>query len=113
MLRDALTGTTDPQPGVYAPHAYYRHLTLQKIMESSSEGGQAAMAFLREQDLANKRKTRDGLMLGGAICFVVGVALMIFLNVIVAQPVYLVGLFPLAVGIVLCGAGYVYRPAEH
>jgi hypothetical protein len=98
--------------------AYYKSETLKKIAESGA-GGDTALEFLREQEKIRERQRRDGLRLGGLISGVVGVALMIFLRAMAHDPhtgveaeVYLVGLTPLLIGIVLFLYPYLLAPKE-
>jgi hypothetical protein len=104
--------------------AYYKSEMLKKIVESQGPGATAALEYLREQERnaelrrqENERKSlkrdRDGLRLGGLLTAVVGVCLMIFLHVLVSERgVYLVGLIPLGVGLVLLFFSYFWGPPE-
>jgi hypothetical protein len=90
--------------------AYYRHETMKKVAEMPAEGG---LALLREQERNNVRHRRENIKLGGLITLGVGIGLMIFLRAIdSAQPVYLVGLIPLFVGIALLMHCYVLAPKD-
>ena len=90
--------------------AYYRHETMKKVAEMPAEGG---MALLREQERNNVRRRRENIRLGGLITLGVGIGLMIFLRAIDSgQPVHLVGLIPLFVGIALLMHCYVLAPKD-
>lgn len=87
--------------------AYYRSELIKKAMESASEG--SALEFLRETDREKERlkarRARSGTRLGGSITIAAGTGLMIFLRAIEEpqQPVHLVSLIPIFVGVVLLG----------
>lgn len=85
---------------------HHRHQTYQAMLQSPGEGADAVLALIREQDARQQRvqeeKQLQGLKLGGLINVGVGIGLMIFLGAIAPEePVYLVGLIPLLVGLVL------------
>jgi len=85
--------------------AYYKSETLKKIAES--QGGEAVLAILREDKVAEHRKQIEGLRLGGMITSVVGVGLMVFLHQAAAgEQAYWVGLIPLLIGAVLLVHSY-------
>ena len=85
--------------------AYYRHETLKKISEMPPESG---LALLRQEERSNAHRRRENIKLGGLITLGVGIGLMIFLRAIDSnQPVYIVGLIPLLVGIALLSYSYV------
>lgn len=86
----------------------YRHELIKKIAEQPPDAAERVMRFIREEEEtkeARKRaEARFGLQLGGTITFTVGVVLTIFLWYIVedpGKPVWIVGFFPLAIGVVL------------
>lgn len=88
--------------------ALYRHELIKKIAEQPPDAAERVMRFIREEEekkeARRRAETRFGLQLGGTISFTVGVVLTIFLWYIVndpGKPVWIVGFFPLAVGIVL------------
>jgi Mg2+ and Co2+ transporter CorA len=91
----------------------YRNETLQKLAESPNSGAEAVMEFLREEERVRVRRTKDGLKLAGIICTAVGVALTVVLSVAMPPdkpPIYLIGLIPGTVGVILFGAGFVTGP---
>ena len=87
--------------------AFYRGETLKKIVEAQGAGSPVAIEFLREEERIKRQRRREGLKLGGLITLAVGIGLMIFLRAIErADPVFLVGLIPLLIGVVLTVYGY-------
>jgi uncharacterized membrane protein YcjF (UPF0283 family) len=82
--------------------AYYRSETLKKIAETQGPGGTAALDYLREQEQRNARRQREGMRLGGLITAAVGIGVMALLRGLAHdEPVYLSGLIPLLIGIVM------------
>lgn len=85
---------------------FYRSETLKKLAES---GSAAVVEFLREEEKQDERRRAvhrermvEGNRLAGMILLVVGGMLAVFLYYIVPNmPVYLIGLIPLGIGIVL------------
>jgi hypothetical protein len=93
--------------------AFYRSETLKKIAESSGAGGAAALEILREQERVAQRRRRDDQRLGGLVTVAAGGGLLIFLRAIVPnEPVYLVGLIPLFVGVALLAHTFLFGPKE-
>lgn len=81
--------------------AYYRHETYRKLADGQGSS-QEVLELMREEERARARRLRDGLLLGGLITGVSGLGVMIFLYVIVeVKGVFLVGLIPLLIGLVL------------
>ena len=93
---------------------FYRSETLKKLAES---GSAAVLEYLREEErlddrrrLEERDRAREGSRLGGLILMAVGGALAIALQQIVRdQPVYLIGLIPIGLGIVLLGTSLIGR----
>jgi purine-cytosine permease-like protein len=82
--------------------AFYKSETLRRITESSSEGAKAAIDLLKEEERLTRVKAREGMKIGGLVCVAVGIALLIFLRMLVhEEPVYLCGLIPGFVGVAL------------
>jgi hypothetical protein len=85
---------------------FYRSETLKKLAES---GSAAVVEYLREEEKQDERRRAvhrdrmiEGNRLAGMILLVVGGMLAVFLHYIVPNmPVYLMGLIPLGIGIVL------------
>jgi hypothetical protein len=91
--------------------AYYRSETHQKMLDGSPESADAVRALIREEEERRERRRaeslRMGLRLGGLITMVAGVGLAVFLYYLVDDdPVYLVGLIPLLIGLVLALYGF-------
>jgi hypothetical protein len=82
--------------------AYYKSETLKKIAESSGEGAKSALELIREQEKNSVRRRLEGMKIGGLVTVAVGIGLMIFLRGVEhEEPVYLVGLMPLLIGVAL------------
>lgn len=80
--------------------AYYRSEMLKKVAET--QGGQAVVDLLRDERRDELVQHREGLKLAGLITAAVGVGFMIFMSQMEhKQPVYLVGLIPLLIGVVM------------
>ncbi len=93
----------------YQSKDYYQAQALQKIAESGGQSD-AILVFLREERVNAARRTREGTRLGGIINVAVGMALIVFLQQIFpGKPVYLAGLIPTAVGVILVGYSFVIR----
>jgi hypothetical protein len=82
--------------------AFYKSETLRRITESSGEGAKAAIELLKEEERLKRIKDREGMKVGGLVCVAVGIALLIFLRMLVHdEPVYLCGLIPGFIGVAL------------
>ncbi len=80
--------------------AYYRNETLKKIAESSGEGAKSALELLREQEKNFATRRIEGMKIGGLVTAAVGIGVMALLRGLVHdEPVYLVGLIPLLIGV--------------
>ena len=91
--------------------AYYRSETVKKIAETG--GADAALEYLREDEKKTAQRQREGLKLGGAITAASGIALTIFLGVVVkGGPVYLAGLIPTLAGLVMVVFAVTAAPRE-
>jgi len=106
VLREAVKQREVPPPNTMnynynrEREAYYRSETAKKIAETG--GANAAIEYLREDERKSAARQREGLKLGGAITAAAGIALTIFLGVVVkGGPIYLAGLIPTLVGIVM------------
>ncbi|MGA2358016.1 MAG: hypothetical protein ABSF66_03370 [Terriglobales bacterium] len=90
---------------------FYKSETLKKIAESSGEGARAAIELIREQEKNAAKRRFEGMKLGGLITAVVGIGVMVLLHGLVqSQPVYLAGLIPFLVGVVLMLYGFFLAP---
>lgn len=80
--------------------AFYKAETLRRITEASGEGAKSALELMREDDRLKRINAREGMKIGGVINLGVGVALMIFLRVLLSDNgVYLCGLIPALIGV--------------
>ena len=80
--------------------AHYRNELVRRFTESGDSAG--ALQYLRDVDRAEEEKQRNSALMGGLVNMAVGAALMVFLYALVPDVgVYLVGLIPLLVGLVL------------
>ena len=117
VLREAVAAWNRPEPPIHpwvAIHRY-RNETLQKIADSSSGSAGAVMEFLREEERARARRTKEGLKVAGLICVAVGIASAVVLAAVLQPdqpPIYLVGLIPATVGAVLYGSAFVIGPKQ-
>ena len=97
--------------------AFYKSETIRKIAES--QGGSAALEYLRESDHNAARQRREGQRVAGLVTFAVGVGVMIFLRRVPISPdsgsdssAYLVGLIPVLVGVALLIYSYLLAPKD-
>jgi hypothetical protein len=93
--------------------AYYTSETLKKIAESSGEGARSALELLREQEKNAVKRRLEGMKLGGLITAAVGIGVIILLRGLEhEEPVYLVGVIPLLIGLALLAYAFVLAPKE-
>ena len=93
--------------------AYYTSETLKKIAESSGEGARSALELLREQERNAVKRRLEGMKLGGLITAAVGIGVIILLRGLEhEEPVYLVGVIPLLIGLALLAYAFVLAPKE-
>ena len=97
--------------------AFYKSETIRKIAES--QGGSAALEYLRESDHNAARQRREGQRVAGLVTLAVGVGVMIFLRRVPMSPdsgsdssAYLVGLIPVLVGVALLIYSYLLAPKD-
>jgi hypothetical protein len=91
--------------------SYYREETFRKILDHGGDAGDRILGLIREEETERARRRIEGLKLGGLITTVVGVGVMIFLGMLVDdEPIYLVGLIPLLIGLVLAIYGFFMAP---
>ena len=84
--------------------AFYKADTMRRLTEGSGEGAKAAIQLMREEERLKRIKTLEGLKIGGIINVAVGVALLIFLRVLLgggAGSPFLCGLIPGFIGIAM------------
>jgi hypothetical protein len=94
--------------------AYYRNDMLKKVAEAQGPGAASALELLREEAKILSVRTKQGLKIGGLVCFCVGIGVLVFLKAMVTdEPVYLCGLIVMLIGIALYAGSYVVTvPAE-
>jgi ferric-dicitrate binding protein FerR (iron transport regulator) len=93
--------------------AYYKSEVLKKIAETPGAGAVSALELKREEERIAERRRHGGLRLGGLITLAVGIGMMVFLRALEhEQPVYLVGLIPLLIGVALLAYSYLLAPKE-
>jgi Flp pilus assembly protein TadB len=91
--------------------AFYRNDTLRKIAESQG-GASAALEYLREEERNAERRRRERLKLGGLISMAVGIGVSAFLVAVLPyNPVFILGLIPLLVGLSLLIYVYIVAPS--
>ncbi len=79
---------------------HYRNEMARKIADADDSG--PILEYVRANERADAEKVRMKASVGGLVTLAVGAALMIFLYMLVpTSAVYLIGLFPLFVGMVL------------
>jgi hypothetical protein len=94
--------------------AYYREETYRRIVDHGGESGDRVLELIREEETTRARNRIEGLRLGGMITTAVGVGIMIFLWAIAKEEqVYLVGIIPLLIGLVLLVYGFFMAPKPH
>jgi hypothetical protein len=81
--------------------AFYKAETIRRVAESSSQGSNAALQMLLEQERIRRINTREGLKIGGLINIGVGIGLIIFLSQLVGRQVALFGLIPGLIGVAM------------
>ncbi len=84
--------------------AFYKADTMRRLAEGTGEGAKAAIQLMREEERLKRIKAREGLKVGGLINIGVGIALMIFLRVLLGSgsgSPYLCGLIPGFVGVAM------------
>ena len=96
---------------------YYRNETYQKMLDGSVESAETVRALIREaeerREARRRRSLKLGLKLGGLITLVSGVGLAIFLYFLEENdPIYLVALIPILVGLVLAVYGFFVQSRE-
>ena len=80
--------------------AHYRDEMARKIRDAEDPG--PILEYVRANEKADADRVRLKVSVSGLITTAVGAALMIFMyNIVPQYPVYLIGLFPLFVGMVL------------
>lgn len=82
--------------------AFYRAEMVRRLTESSGEGAKAAVELVREQDRLERAKKHEGMKIGGLVNIGVGVALIVFLHMLIPnEAVFMCGLIPAFIGVAL------------
>lgn len=93
--------------------AFYKAETFRRMAEASGEGAKAALELLREEERLKAKKSLEGMKIGGLVNLGVGVALTIFLRMMIGggpgSP-YLCGLIPGFIGVALLVYAFFMAP---
>jgi hypothetical protein len=84
--------------------AYYKAETFRRIAEAPGDGAKMALELMREEGRQKQLKTIEGLKIGGLINLGIGVALVIFLRVLLGSgsgSPFLCGLIPGMIGVAM------------
>ena len=117
VLREAVRQKEEPPSSINYDYnrereAFYRSETVKKIAEMGS-GPAAALEYLREDEKKSALRRSRAILLGGMITAASGIALMVFLVVIIKnQEVYLAGLIPTLVGAALIAYSLISPPGD-
>jgi hypothetical protein len=91
--------------------AYYRHETYRKMLELPGAASQAIIDLMREEEDRETRRRIEGMRLAGLILIAAGVGLMVFLRFLTpGTAVFLSGLLPLLIGIVMAIYAFLTKP---
>jgi Flp pilus assembly protein TadB len=86
---------------------FNRHETYRRMLEQPSESAAEVLALMRREEAQRQRQRIEAIRLGGMITTIVGVGLMIFFYVLFGgMPIYMVGIIPLLIGLVLMVYGF-------
>jgi hypothetical protein len=99
--------------------AYYTSETVRKLAELQGPNVSAAVEFFRDAEKNMALRRLEGLKVGGLLAVSVGIGMGVFLRAVDRsdpEPVFLIGIIPLLVGVTLLA--YVYllapnRPGPH
>jgi hypothetical protein len=82
--------------------SFYKAEMVRRLTEASGEGAKAAVELLREQDRIERAKKHEGMKIGGLVNIGVGLALIVFLHMLIPnEAVFLCGLIPAFIGVAL------------
>jgi hypothetical protein len=88
--------------------AYYKSDMLKKVSEAQGPGAASALELLREETKIETARRKQGMKIGGLVCFAAGLGTLVLLKALVTEePVYLSGLIVMLIGIALFGGSYV------
>lgn len=90
---------------------YYREETYKKLLDTSGESSKTVLEVMQQEEAQKARQRIEGLKLGGLVTLAVGVGSMIFLKTLIPdEPIYMAGLIPLLIGMVLAIYAYGLAP---
>ena len=93
--------------------AFYKSETVKRLLEIQTPNSEDALEAIREENLYQSRRRSDRSRLAGLVTGGIGLSLMIFLfamlRTVTAQPVYLVALIPVFIGVAFALHSYSIR----
>ena len=90
--------------------AYYRHETLRRLAETGGDSAESVLEVMRQEERGKARRMIEGLKLGGMITAAAGAGAMALLYSL-APEVYLSGLIPLLIGLVMLAYAFFMAPS--
>lgn len=87
--------------------SFYRSETYRRLLDSKGESSETVRELMQEEEARLMRSKTEGRRLGGLITLAVGIGVMVFLYFLAPdEAIYLAGLIPLLIGLVLVIYGY-------
>ena len=83
---------------------------MRRMVESPSQGAQAALELIREEERNRQRKTREGITIGGLVNIGVGIGLALFFWGLDVPQLRFVGAIPGLIGIALLTYAFFFAP---
>jgi hypothetical protein len=90
--------------------AYYSHETLRKLAETGGDSAETVLEVMRQEERGRARRKIEGLKLGGLITAASGAGAMVFLYTL-EPDVYLAGLVPLLIGLIMVIYAFFMAPS--
>ena len=91
--------------------AFYRSEILKKIADGAGAGSQHVLEMMQQEQRNMQIRVREGQKLGGLVLIAVGLAMIALLYMLVRDnAVWLSGLFPLLIGVVLLVYVFILAP---
>ena len=91
--------------------AFYRSEILKKIADGAGAGSQQVLEMMQQEQRNMQIRVREGQKLGGLVLIAVGLAMIALLYMLVRDnAVWLSGLFPLLIGVVLLVYVFILAP---